>query len=93
MVLAATTAYPDGRPRLWPDGTPRSWGNCFTHCLDGEPHGYRSGSPVAATPDRARRGSRSPVAFGQLNGTYENTPRAPANIPPRRAGHLHRRPE
>lgn len=93
MKLASTTALPDGRPKLWPDGTPRSWETCFTHCYDGQPHGYKPDTAVAPTPARDKRTSRSAVAFGRLNGTYESTPAtSSATIPPRRAGHLHRKP-
>lgn len=55
--------------------------------------GTRLGTAVAPSPARDKRTSRSAVAFGRLNGTYESTPAtSSATIPPRRAGHLHRKP-
>jgi len=53
----------------WEDGHPRSSNNCFTHCLDGEPHGYVIGAETAPTPEKRKRGPKaSPVAFGLPGG-------------------------
>jgi hypothetical protein len=66
---AESTTHPDGSPRRWPDGSPRSWGNGFTHGIGAEPHGYKRGSAIAATPERRKRGPRSQMAFGTPEGS------------------------
>jgi hypothetical protein len=73
--------WPDGSARKWADGADRSWGNCFTHCLDGSPHGYTAGSPVAESPESRKRGPRSHTAFGVSGGTMLGMGREAAPIP------------